>query len=297
VMNPAFNSTFVWNNLQQLSNYVSSYALVSIPDIYHVVLQGTNRQFGTISAISATGGVTTLTLPAGVTMLPGFQMTLTGLTLNTALNGKTVVLLSAAAPPAAGDLTGTVAPVTTVTFTTPAGVTITNGVETGTLYAASSGAPGIFNFGWLEQANLIDINNPSYPLPINPVDAVHRIVPEYTSTGDQISLSCEVDYGNGVLRFRISEPVSTYPFAFCVVYQLRPQVFSSPRDVIIWPDNLMFVVREIVLAMAMRFAYGVDAKETIAQMQMANAAVINALGSEDREANEQMMIPSRPIMM
>src|SRR5690348_3427818 len=213
VMNPAFNSTFVWNNLQQLSNYVSSYALVSIPDIYHVVLQGTNRQFGTISAISATGGVTTLTLPAGVTMLPGFQMTLTGLTLNTALNGKTVTLLSAAAPPAAGDLKGTVTPVTTVTFTTPAGVTITNGVETGTLYAAPSGAPGIFNFGWLEQANLIDINNPSYPLPINPVDAVHRIVPEYTSTGDQISLSCEVDYGNGVLRFRISEPVSTYPFA------------------------------------------------------------------------------------
>jgi hypothetical protein len=294
VVNPAFNSIFQWNGLTQFSNYTNPFTLLSIPDIFHIVLQGTPRQYGQISNITAAGGITTVTVPNQ--MLPGSIMTFTGITTNTELNGKTVTILTGAPQPAAGDLSGTIPMATTVTFATPAGVTIINGPDSGTIYAASSGAPGIFNLGWIEQANLIDINNPSYPLPITPVDAVHRIAPEYTSTGDLISVSCEKDYGNGVVQFRLSQPVSTYPFAFNVVYQARAPKFVNGQSVFPWPDDLSWVLFEVCLALGFRFAYGMSAQETQMQMQVANQAVLAALASEDREDNIQGMVPNFTIM-
>ena len=275
VVNPAFNSTFTYNQLSQTSQWINSYTLVAIPDNFHIVLQGTPGQFGNIASISASGNVVTVAVANSMTA--GDIMTFTGIGTNTGLNGKTVTLISASS--------------SQVTFALPAGVTITNGSDNGTMYAAPSGAPGIFNLGWIEAAALVDINNPSFPLPVNPIDAVHRIAPEYTSTGDTLSLSCEMDYGNGVVLFRTSEPVSTYPFAFTVVYQAKAPNFNSPQSIFQWPDDLNFVLFEMLLFQGMRFAYGSTAAETQAQMQNAAMALQTALEAEDREANDQALTP------
>jgi hypothetical protein len=280
VVNPAYNSTFTYNQLSQTSKWINSYTLLAIPDNFHIVLQGTPGHFGAISTISASGTVTTVLVPNSMT--PGGIMTFTGIGTNTALNGLSVTLLTATS--------------TTVTFTTPTGVTITNGADNGTIYAAPSGAPGIWNLGWVEAAALVDINNPSFPLPVTPVDAVHRIAPEYTSTGDSISLSCEIDYGNGVVMFRLSQPVSTYPFAFTVVYQAKAPKFTSGRSIFQFPDDLSYVLFELMLWQGMRFAYGITAAETQAQMQMAALALQNALASEDREDNIMGLTPSFTLM-
>ena len=215
-------------------------------------------------------------------MSPGDIMTFTGIGTNSALNGKTVTLLTATS--------------TAVTFTTPVGVTIVNGSDGGQMYAAPSGAAGIWNLGWIESAALVDINNPSFPLPVNPIDAVHRIAPEYTSTGDTLSLSCEIDYGNGVVKFRTSEPVSTYPFAFCVVYQAKAPKFTSGQSVFQFPDDLSWVLFEMLLWQGHRVAYGITAAETNAQMQVAQAALMSALASEDRENNAMSLTPNFSLM-
>jgi hypothetical protein len=280
VVNPAYNSTFTYNQLACTSQWINSYTLLSIPDNFHIVLQGTSGQHGSIGSISASGGVTTVSVSQ--TMTPGDIMTFTGITTNSALNGKTVTLLTTSA--------------NSVTFTTPTGVTITNGSDTGTMYAAPSGAPGIWNLGWVESAAVVDINNPSFPLPVNPIDAVHRIAPEYTSTGDTLSLSCEIDYGNGVVKFRISEPVSTYPFAFNVVYQAKAPKFTSGSSIFQWPDDLSWVLFEMLLWQGMRFAYGATAQETQAQAQAAQIAVMAALASEDREDSIQAITPNYTLM-
>lgn len=280
VVNPAYNSTFTYNQLTQTSQWINSYTLLSIPDNFHIVLAGTSGQFGTISNISATGGVTTVTVPNA--MAPGDIMTFTGVVTNAALNGQTVTLLSVT--PGA------------VKFTTPTGVAITNGADSGTMYAAPSGAPGIWNLGWVESAALVDINNPSFPLPVTPIDAVHRIAPEYTSTGDTLNLSCEVDYGNGVVKFRLSEPVSTYPFAFTVVYQAKSPKFINGQSIFQWPDDLSWVLFEMLLWQGFRFAYGYTAQETQMQAQAAQAALMAALASEDREDNSQSLTPNFSIM-
>jgi hypothetical protein len=275
VVNPAFNSTFTYNQLSQTSQWINSFALVSIPDNFHIVLTATSRQFGALSNITASAGITTVTVSN--TMSPGMLMTFAGVVTNSALNGQTVTLLTATA--------------NVVTFTTPTGVTITNGADTGKIFAAPSGAPGIFNFGWAESAALVDINNNSFPLPVTPIDAVHRIAPEYTSTGDALSLACNIDYGNGVLQFRLSQPVSTYPFAFTVTYQAKAPVLTQPSSIFQWPDDLSYVLFEMLLWQGMRFAYGITAAETEAQMQSAALALQSALESEDREANDQAITP------
>ena len=131
---------------------------------------------------------------------------------------------------------------------------------------------------------------------MTPIDAVHRIAPEYTTTGDNLSLSCEIDYGNGVLSFRLSEPVSTYPFAFNMGYQARAPKFTSGQSIFQWPDDLSYVILETCLWQGMRFAYGITAAETQAQMQVAMLAVQNALASEDREANDMALTPNWSIM-
>src|ERR1035437_3711277 len=134
VVNPAFNSIFTYNQLTQTSQWINSYTLIAIPDNFHIVLQGTPGHSGPITNISATGGVTTILVSNSMPI--GSIMTFACLGTNTSLNGKSVVLLTATP--------------TTVTFTTPTGVVITNGADSGTIYAASSGAPGIWNLGWVE---------------------------------------------------------------------------------------------------------------------------------------------------
>jgi hypothetical protein len=304
VMNPAYNSTFVYNQLTQLSGWVNGYNLVSIPDQFHIVLQGNGGQQNTLASISASGGITTITLgttnpvpvyppnnfngqysaanTSGAGLTAGDIMTFGSVANNPGLDGKIVTLLTATA--------------TQVTFKTPTGVTIVPGSDTGDIFAAPSGAPGIFNLGWVQSAAVLDINNPSFPLPVAPIDAVHRISPEYTSTGDNVSLSCEIDYGCGVVKFRLSQPVSTYPFAYTVVYQARAPKFTSGQSVFQWPDDLSWVLFEMCLWQGMRFAYGISATETQAQMQIAALAVQNALESEDREANDMSMTPEWNIM-
>jgi hypothetical protein len=281
VVNPAFNSTFTYNQLSQTSQWINSYTMIAIPDNFHIVLAGTPGQSGSISHISATGSVTTVSVSQS--MSPGDIMTFTGVTTNSALNGLTVTLLTATS--------------SLVTFTTPTGVSITNGNDTGTIYAAPSGAPGIFNLGWVESAAIVDINNPSFPLPVTPIDAVHRIAPEYTTTGDELNLSCEIDFGNGVVKFRLSEPISTYPFSFNVVYQAKSPKFTSGQSIFQWPDDYSFALFEMLLWQGMRFAYGITSAETQAQAQAAQIALQSVLAAEDREDNVQAITPLRSLMM
>ena len=168
--NPAFNSQFVYNQLTQLSGWVNGYNLIAIPDNFHIVLQGNNAQLNTVTAVAVSGGFTTITFGStnnippypssfdgeystanttGAPILQGFQMTFSGLTANAALNGVPVTLTSVTA--------------TTATFATPTGVTPVPGADAGSIYAVNSGAPGIWDLGWVESAALVDINNPSFP--------------------------------------------------------------------------------------------------------------------------------------
>jgi hypothetical protein len=283
-VNPAFNSSFTYNQLTQTSAWEDGYTIVAIPDSHHIQVTATNGQYGTITGISASGGIVTLTVENS--MSAGDVMNLTGLTNNPALNTG-----GASNTPS---MTLTAATATTVSFAYTG--TIVNGAETGTIYAAPSGAPGIFNLGWLESASIQDINSTSFPQPVKPIDAVHRLAPEYTTTGDTLSICALIDYNNGVIKFRLSEPMGTYAFQLNCIYQARAPKLTSLSSIFQWPDDLSYVLVEMCLWQASRFAYGVAGGETATFQQSALAALQSALESEDKEANTQSITPEFSIM-
>jgi hypothetical protein len=282
--NPAFNSLFTYNQLTQTSAWTQGFSIVGIPDNLHIQIAATSGQIGTITGITASGGIVTLNVANS--MSRGDVMNLAGLTLNPALNTGGVGNVPA--------VTLTAATATTVSFASAA--TITNGVETGTLTASPSGAPGIFNLGWLESASIQDMNSTSFPQPVKPIDAVHRLSPEYTTTGDTLSVCALIDYNNGVIKFRLSEPMGTYSFQLNVIYQARAPKLTAPTSIFQWPDDLSYVLVEMALWQASRFAYGVGGEETVKLEQSAMAALMSALESEDKEANTEALTPQFSLM-
>lgn len=279
--NPAFNSVYTYNNILSTAQWTQGFNFVAIQGPYNFTLQGTpGEHYGSITKVATSGSQTVVSLPN--TMSIGDVMTFSNVEANSGLNGKNVTL--AAATP------------TTVSFLTPAGVTITPGADTGYIYAAPSGAPGIFNFSWLQSADVVDLNSQAFPPPIDQVKAVHRKAKEYSTTGDRLEIAPVVDYSNGVIKFRLTEPLGTYPWGFCLSIQKRAPKMSAPGDVFPWPDELQFCIFEMCLWQAMRIAYGISGEETQLQMQVAQGAVMAALESEDREDNTMAMTPDWSLM-
>ena len=164
------------------------------------------------------------------------------------------------------------------------------------LNALPTGAPGICGLGWLESASIQDINSTSFPQPVKPIQAVHRLSPEYTTTGDDLMICALIDYNNGVIKFRLSEPMGTYCFQINCVYQQRAPKLSTAGSIFQWPDDLSYVLVEMALWQASRFAYGLGADETMKFQQSAQAALMSALEAEDKEDNVQALTPEFSLM-
>lgn len=279
--NPAFNSVYTYNNIQSTAAWTQGYSFVGIQSPYNFTVQGTQgNHYASLTGVSASGSITTVTVTN--TMSAGDLMTFSTVATNTGLNGATVTLLTATH--------------SQVTFTTPTGVTITNGADTGFIFAAPSGAPGIFNFSWLQAADVFDLNSQAFPPPIDQVQAVHRKAKEYSTTGDKLEIAPVVDYNNGVIKFRLTEPLGTYPWGFCLSIQKRAPKMSQPGDLFPWPDELSYVLFEMCLWQAMRISYGISGEETQLQMQVAQGALMSALESQDREASTMGLVPDWSIM-
>jgi hypothetical protein len=281
IVNPAFNSVYTYNNIISTARWTQGFNFVALDGPNNFTLQGIQgQQYASLTAISATNGITTVAVPNA--MSKGDVMTFSSVATNTGLNSVTVTLLTASS--------------TQVTFATPDGLNITNGADTGYIFAAPSGAAGIFNFSWLQAADVFDMNSLAFPPPIDQAKAVHRKAKEYTTTGDKLEIAPVVDYNNGVIKFRLTEPLGTYPWGFCLSIQRRASTMSQRGDVFPWPDELQFVIFEMCLWQGMRQAYGISSAETMAQMQIAMGAVMAALESQDREDNTQSLTPDWSLM-
>ena len=99
------------------------------------------------------------------------------------------------------------------------------------------------------------------------------------------------DLNNGILKFRLSTPNGGYCWMMNVVYQARAPRLINPQSVFQWPDNLSFVLHEVALAQAFRFATGLSSDDTKNQILMAQQAIKSALDSDDRESTSEGFAP------
>jgi hypothetical protein len=129
------------------------------------------------------------------------------------------------------------------------------------------------------------------------VEVVRELAPASSNiSGDKLRICMFLDEGNGVLRFRLSEPFSMYNFQMNLVYQGRAPRLTTPQSVFAWPDDMTYVLNEAALAYAFRFAKGVSAAETKDQLAVTRETIGSAMAQEDRESNDQGFVPDLPIM-
>jgi len=278
VANPAIQGGI---STPMTSAWKGGFVITAIPDIYHIQFAATTAMLAGVTSITVATGTATVT--AANAFVPGLSVMFGSLTgaNNTWLNGLTQIVLSATP--------------TSFTFATS---TADYGASASAGYGfVNSGAPGINNWGYMETVSATDFNSLGYPQPVTPWIAVDRIAETYTSTGDRRpSVAMIQDQNNGILRFRLSEPMGTYPVAINFGYQARAPKFKTPQDIIQWRDDLLFTFVEICLWMAYRQAAGVTATETEMQYKIAMGAIAQARIADDREDTGEAMVPDRSLM-
>lgn len=182
------------------------------------------------------------------------------------------------------------------TFAAAAGQVASSGAPGFGVTDANGNLTGLYAWGWMESASVQDINSTGFPQPIKPIDAVHSLPPAYGTTGNPLSICMIADLNNGVLKFRLSEPLGVQGFQVNMVYQGRAPKLTSPQSVFAWPDDLNYVLYETAMFQAFRYAKGVNGADTRTQFQIVQNVIQSALASEDREDTGHVVAPERSLM-
>ena len=154
---------------------------------------------------------------------------------------------------------------------------------------ANSGAPGITNFGWLESASLLDVQNITAPQPIDgDVMTVRTLNPE-SVTGNPNRFAVIQDLGTGVLKVRCSPCPATYEIGINLVYQAKaPKLTALTNTWAPIPDEHSNVYFQGFLADAYRF---VDKATYLQEFQRFQQAIVAMIGHQDAEENSGGLTP------
>lgn len=293
-----FNAAFSFNALTHSCGYSGGFTILTVADAYHFTFAAPANTSATITNIAITGNVLTATAANGFKV--GQVVTFTGVGTNTFLNSQQATVITASGSQF------------TATF---AHGDVVSGVDTGTA-TVCSGAPGFGTiipanqdpqglktviglpaWSWGESASMVDINSTSFPQPVTPdVEFVRNLPPAWGVSGNKMAICMFADEGNGVLRFRLSEPMSSYQFQFNIVYQQRAPKLTTPQSIFAWPDDQAHVLHEVGLAFAYRFAKGVSAEEAKMQITIAQQTIANAMAAEERESVIEGLVPLHGLM-
>jgi hypothetical protein len=158
----------------------------------------------------------------------------------------------------------------------------------GTSGLGTSGAPGITDLRWLENATMINQNDTAATPYVWYLQAVRMLEPASRQyIPDRVCVLA--DDGAGTLTIRLRYIPGPQPMAVTLVYQIRPTLITSLSST--WspfPDEYAFAYRQMFLAQAYRYA-GSNRADIEYQKAMAN--VMKALGMDDREQSEEYISP------
>lgn len=162
---------------------------------------------------------------------------------------------------------------------------------------ATSGAPGITNFQWLESGTMREINSTA-PVPrIWQLDGVNDIHPtSQVSRPTQVAVM--TDNGDGTLKIRFQYCPDSVIYAVSLVYQAMAPLKTALTGAGVgdwspFPDRLAYVYRQMFLARAYRY---LNSPRADMEYQKAQAAIGKALGVDDAEQSNQYITPSESLL-
>lgn len=156
---------------------------------------------------------------------------------------------------------------------------------------ATSGAPGVSDFGWLESATMVNPADVQSPQGVMYLTAGRSLQPSsFVDIPTKVSVTS--DLGTGVLKIRFKS-LPSVPYAVALVYQAKSPLLTSLSST--WapfPDELAYVYRQQFIAQAFRFA---NSPRSEVEYQKAQANIQKGLGQDDREQSEEYIIPDDPL--
>lgn len=172
-------------------------------------------------------------------------------------------------------------------------LTLTSTVST----SATSGAPGITNFQWLESGTMREINSAA-PIPQNwELYGVNDIHPT-SQVSRPTKVAVMTDNGDGTIKIRFNYGCPTVIYGVSLVYQAMAPLKSALTGAGVgdwspFPDRLAYVYRQMFLARCYRY---LNSPRADMEYQKANAAIAKALGVDDAEQSDQYITPAETLL-
>jgi hypothetical protein len=188
---------------------------------------------------------------------------------------------------------------TIISVPTPTSYTFATAAPTGTY-----GAPGINEIGWIERCVLEDFNSTATVKPRHSIEVTmnlelesiiqpsFKIAYQYTNTDAAAATNALVPSTTAV--FRLWPIPSTQTWGVMIDFQLAPKTFTDLTNTWgVWPDPLIFVIRQGVKAAALDF---VEDPRSVTEYQLFQTKLDQVREIRDQERPSQTIFPDRPIL-
>jgi len=155
------------------------------------------------------------------------------------------------------------------------------------------GAPGIFNYAFLTEASMQEMNNNSSPVNVKHLKTV-KSSPVWSKVGDPEKVCVVQDYGNGKLLMRFYYVPGSTIWGVNIVYQAKAPLKVSLADTIApFPDHYQAVVRQAVLYRCYRYLNNPRAEVEYQKLQQ---EINKAQGFDDNEEQNVYLQPEDGLM-
>lgn len=154
---------------------------------------------------------------------------------------------------------------------------------------ATSGAPGITNFGWLSSGSMQELNNTCAGGNVRQIQAV-RELPVWSKVAHPEKACVLADNNNGVLKIRLYHLPGNTAWSINLVYQAEAPLKTALTDT--WspfPDAYSAVYRQAFLYRCYRY---INSPRADAEYQKLQQQILKALGAADRGSSDVYLDPS-----
>lgn len=158
---------------------------------------------------------------------------------------------------------------------------------------ATSGAPGITDFGWLSSGSMVEMNNNSSPQNIRQLDTVKEL-PLWGHVANPEQVCVLKDNGDGTLKIRFYQVPGTTIWGAKLVYQAKAPLKTALSNT--WapfPDEYSFVFRQALLYRMYRY---LSSPRSEAEYQKLQQEIQRSLAGADREMTDVHVVPAESLI-
>lgn len=158
---------------------------------------------------------------------------------------------------------------------------------------ATSGAPGITDFGWLSSASVVEMNNNSSPQNVRQLDTVKEL-PVWGRVANPEQVSVVKDNGDGTLKVRFYQVPGSTIWGAKLVYQAKAPLKTALSNT--WapfPDEYSFVFRQALLYRMYRY---LNSPRADSEYQKLQQEIQRSLAGADREMTDVHVVPNEPLI-